>query len=154
MWPCLHAVTYIYLHWVMVNCNHPLSDLDNMCLSPVRTWLSNIICCGLFCAQWVKMRGNCSFCWYWWSRLPSLFIVLSYNEKSWKLYIIFLSTKPSDMKNGLLFVQPSSWLSLVGMHRSSIPWPALFHQIDVTKLKVKPYMIHMFAFLLTMLKVD
>jgi hypothetical protein len=20
-----------------------------------------------FCNQWIKMRGDCSFCWYWWN---------------------------------------------------------------------------------------
>jgi hypothetical protein len=29
------------------------------------TWISNVICCGLFCVQWVKVGGDCSFCWYW-----------------------------------------------------------------------------------------
>jgi len=27
-------------------------------------WISNVICHVLFCVQWVKMRGNCSFCSY------------------------------------------------------------------------------------------
>jgi hypothetical protein len=26
----------------------------------------------LFCVQWVKVRGDCSFCWYWWSCWLSL----------------------------------------------------------------------------------
>jgi hypothetical protein len=34
-----------------------------LCLSQARTWISNIICHGLFfCVQQAKMRGNCSFC--------------------------------------------------------------------------------------------
>ena len=27
----------------------------------------------LHSASWVKMRGDCSFCWYWWNCWPSLF---------------------------------------------------------------------------------
>jgi hypothetical protein len=27
----------------------------------------------IFCVQWVKVRGNCLFCWYWWNWWPSLF---------------------------------------------------------------------------------
>ena len=38
-----------------------------LCLSQVRTWIYNIICHGLFSVQWVKMRGDCSFCWYCWN---------------------------------------------------------------------------------------
>jgi hypothetical protein len=26
-----------------------------------------------FCVQWVKVRGNCWFCWYKWNCWPSLF---------------------------------------------------------------------------------
>ena len=43
-----------------------------LCLSQARTWISNIVCHGLFCVQWVKMRGDCSFRWYWWNCWPSL----------------------------------------------------------------------------------
>ena len=27
----------------------------------------------LFYVRWVKMRADCSLCWYWWNSLPSLF---------------------------------------------------------------------------------
>ena len=42
-----------------------------LCLSQVRNWISNVIYHCRFCVQWVRMRGNCSFCWYWWNG-PSL----------------------------------------------------------------------------------
>jgi hypothetical protein len=29
-----------------------------LCLSQARTWISSIICHGLFCVQWVKVRGD------------------------------------------------------------------------------------------------
>jgi hypothetical protein len=119
----------------------------------------------LWAIQYLYAMGNPIYLFYGQSNISILWAIqylyfmgnlisLCYYYKSWKLYIIFLSTKQSDMKNGLLFVQPSSWLSFVGINRSGIPWPALFHHLNVTKLKVKPYMIHMFAFLLIMLKVD
>ena len=38
-----------------------------------RTWISSIIFHGLFHIQWFKVRGDCSFCWYWWNCWPSLF---------------------------------------------------------------------------------
>jgi hypothetical protein len=42
-----------------------------LCLSQARTWISNVICCFLFLCS-VKMRGDCSFHWYWWNGWPSL----------------------------------------------------------------------------------
>jgi hypothetical protein len=29
------------------------------------TWIYNIICCDLLYVQWVEVRGDCLFCWYW-----------------------------------------------------------------------------------------
>ena len=42
-------------------------------LPKVRTWISNVLCRGLFCVQWVKITGDCSLCRYWWNWWPSLF---------------------------------------------------------------------------------
>ena len=44
-----------------------------LCLSQAKTWISNIICRSVFCAQWVKVRGDCSFCQHSWNWWPSLF---------------------------------------------------------------------------------
>jgi hypothetical protein len=41
------------------------------------TWILDVICCGLFCGHWVKMRGDCSFCWYWWNCWHSLFLFIT-----------------------------------------------------------------------------
>jgi hypothetical protein len=45
------------------------------------------MCHGFFCVQWVqlhcKMRGDCSFCWYWWNWCPSLFKLSFYNVYDW-----------------------------------------------------------------------
>ena len=38
-----------------------------------KTWISNIICRGLFCVQWVMVKGDFSICWYWKNCWPSLF---------------------------------------------------------------------------------
>ena len=50
-----------------------LNSATFLCLFKTRTWIFNVICHGLFCVQWVKARGDCSFCWYWWNCLSSLF---------------------------------------------------------------------------------
>ena len=45
----------------------------------VRTWISNVIYCGLFCVQWFEVRGHCSLCWYWKKCCPSLFKISVHN---------------------------------------------------------------------------
>ena len=46
-----------------------------LCLSQARAWISICIYCGLFWVQWIKIRSNCSFCWYWWNCLKFIFII-------------------------------------------------------------------------------
>jgi hypothetical protein len=42
--------------------------------SQTRTWNSNVICHGFLCSgSSVKIRDDCSFCWYWWNWWLSLF---------------------------------------------------------------------------------
>jgi hypothetical protein len=53
--------------WNPINQFNPVTFL---CLSHTRTWISIVTCCGLFCVQWVKMRGECWFSWYWWNWWP------------------------------------------------------------------------------------
>jgi hypothetical protein len=54
-----------------------------LCLSQHRTW---IMCHGLSWVQWVQMRGDCSFCWYWWNCWPSLFKFSFHNlSQKWRL---------------------------------------------------------------------
>ena len=36
-----------------------------MCLSQARTWISIVICHGLFNLQWFEVRSDCLFCWCW-----------------------------------------------------------------------------------------
>jgi hypothetical protein len=56
------------------NSIHQFNPVTFMCLSQARTLIStDIICHGLFCAQWVDVRGDCLLCWYWWNCWPSLF---------------------------------------------------------------------------------
>jgi hypothetical protein len=37
------------------------------------TYISNVYVVVFCCAQWVKVRGDCSFCLYWWNCLTFLF---------------------------------------------------------------------------------
>ena len=43
---------YLWKCWPL-NCLNPVTYL---CLSKTRTWISNVICHGLFCVQWVQLR--------------------------------------------------------------------------------------------------
>jgi hypothetical protein len=50
------------LRWKVIVCFVDIDGIDdNYCLS------------FLFCVKWVKMRGDCLFCWYWWNWWPLLF---------------------------------------------------------------------------------
>ena len=67
-----------------------LKPATPLCVSQARTWISNVICRGLFFfnVQWVEVRGDCLFCWSWscWSSLfkrsfhncPIFFITIKY----------------------------------------------------------------------------
>ena len=61
-----------------------------LCLSKARTWISNTICCCLFCVQWIQIRGDdCVFCWYWWSWWPSPFKLSFHNSNN----VVFINFK-------------------------------------------------------------
>jgi hypothetical protein len=45
-----------------------------------KIWISNVKCRCLFYVWWVRISGDCSFYWYWWNYLPSLF-KLSFHKK-------------------------------------------------------------------------
>jgi len=58
-----------------------------LCLSQAKTWISNVICCGLFYVQWFEVIGDCLFCWYWWNCWPSLFKL---EGERWKFVLLIL----------------------------------------------------------------
>jgi hypothetical protein len=55
-------------------------------LSQARTRISNVICHDLFYVEWIEVRCDSSFCWYWWNCWPSLFKLSFHNwsELIWK----------------------------------------------------------------------
>ena len=62
---------------------HPISlfnPVTFLCLSQARVWIPNVICHGLLCVHWVKVRSDCSLCWYWWNYLPLLFTLSFHNQ--------------------------------------------------------------------------
>jgi hypothetical protein len=44
-------------------------------MSQVRNLITSVICHVLFCVQWVKMRGDCSYCLYWLNCWPLLILL-------------------------------------------------------------------------------
>ena len=70
-----------------------------ICLTPphlcacieANIWISNFICRGFFCCiQWLKVRADWSFCYYWWNCWPSLFR-LSFHKWATKPYLLYAS---------------------------------------------------------------
>ena len=70
--------------WDLINCCNPTTFL---CLFQTRTWISNVICHGVFFVlSKLKMRGDWSFCWNWWNWWSSLFkFFFKYNFSLWIL---------------------------------------------------------------------
>ena len=54
-----------------------------LCQFQARTWISNIICHGLFYVYRIDLRWEMivPFCWYWWNCWPSLLKLFFYNTK-------------------------------------------------------------------------
>jgi len=114
-WPCyctvyVHVVNHfcdsMWSFWVEANlCLYMYCSLDDIQLSREEGWdpinrfnpttflcLSLVICRGLFCVQWIKMRNDC---WHWWNGWPLLFKLSSHNSiltsSMWlKLYHLLL----------------------------------------------------------------
>jgi hypothetical protein len=56
-------------HWEVIVCFVDIGGIDDhYCLN------------FLFCVQWVKMRGDCLFCWYWWNWWQLLFKLFLINS--------------------------------------------------------------------------
>ena len=59
-----------------------------------------------FFVDWVKIRGECSSCWYWWNWLPSLFKLSVHNHGSMILLISW--PWPHDYIHFLIFMHNGS----------------------------------------------
>jgi hypothetical protein len=54
------------------------------------------------CVQLVRVRGDCSFCWYWWNCWPSLFKLSLHNVAIISMISIFTSLWSFNHFNGRL----------------------------------------------------
>ena len=80
-WICAGYLSFVYV----CNCRWRSSYQEGG-VGITLTSLSMPYLCGLLCSvSSVKMRGDCSFCWYWWNRWPSLF-KLSFHKKLYSRY--------------------------------------------------------------------
>ena len=78
-------IVCIYLFWSFVYICFAVWDPDGwafiylfspatlLCLYQSRKWISNGICRCCFYHQWLGVKGDYSFCWFWWICQPSLF---------------------------------------------------------------------------------
>ena len=81
MWYCFIVFFFIYpywipLHFVPVPCQ--ICSSNNCCLFCFLFFFVFFFVVFLF-VQWVKVRGDCFFCWYWWICWPSLFNLSFHN---------------------------------------------------------------------------
>jgi hypothetical protein len=57
---------------------------------------------------WFEVRGDCSFCWYWWNCGPSLFIIVRDSSVVRRHYIFLL--EPLDIRE--LYIRKTADLLL------------------------------------------
>ena len=72
----------------------------------------------LSCVQWVKMRGDCLFCWYWWNWWPLLFKLsfFVFSELRWEVIVCFVDIGGIDdhyCLNFLFCVRELRWKVIV-----------------------------------------
>ena len=75
---------------------------DNYCIS--------FLCC----VQWVKMKGDCLFCWYWWNWWP-LLCKLSFfvsNELRWEVIVCCVDIGGIDDHYCLHFLFCVQWVKI------------------------------------------
>ena len=75
MWYCFIIFFYLSILNTATCCTRLMPDLQFQQLLSVFIFLFIYF---LF-VQWVKVRGDCSFCWYWWICWPSLFNLSFHN---------------------------------------------------------------------------
>jgi hypothetical protein len=69
---CLNFLfVFSELRWKVIVCFVDIDGIDdNYCLS------------FLFCVKWVKMRGDCLFCWYWWKQTITSYLTSLNKQES------------------------------------------------------------------------
>ena len=75
------------LRWKVIVCFVDIGAIDDhYCL--------NFLCC----VQWVKMRGDCLLCWYWWNWWPLLFklFFFVFSELRWEVIVCFVDIDGID----------------------------------------------------------
>jgi len=100
----------------------PLSGLTRhiLCLSQAKFPMSYVVVCCFVCVQWIKVKGDCSFCWYWGNCWPSLYKV-SFHIKNCNNYLFRLhanGTKYTLFWFVILFFMPNlhTWLIASGVN--------------------------------------
>jgi hypothetical protein len=91
---CVNTISYIYQFYFQISRHRsnyrkegcgwdPINRFDPstyLCLSETGSCISNVICRAMFYFQWVEVRGDCPFYWYWWKCWPSLFKHSNHNQ--------------------------------------------------------------------------
>ena len=66
------------------------------------------------CVQWVEVRGDCSFCWYWWHCWTSLFKLVFHNVFRKTTYTLFKRTPRLSPANVSILLLAKSNVSIEG----------------------------------------
>ena len=109
-WPLLFKLSFLCcfvfseLRWEVIVCFVDIGGIDDhYCLN------------FLFCVQWVKMRGDCLFCWYWWNWWPLLFkLSFLFSELRWEVIVCFVDIGGIDDHYCLNFLFCVQWVKMRG----------------------------------------
>jgi hypothetical protein len=74
----------------------PMSTTERFFPSRPSTWISNVICRGLYCSQWFTGQRS-EVCWYWWNCWPS-----------WLKDFLFIITSRIELLN----IKKDHWLNI------------------------------------------
>jgi len=94
---------------VDIGDHHSLNFLFHIFVAQARTWISSVIICGLFYVQWVEVKCDFSFCWYWWHCWPSQFNLYFHNQSLILYYTMNFSCVFSYLFWRLLFLDQMSY---------------------------------------------
>ena len=79
-------------------------------------WMNHYCLNFLFCVQWVKMRGDCLFCWYvwnWWGLLFKLSFFM-FSELRWEVIVYFVDISGIEDHYCLIFLSGVQWVKMRG----------------------------------------
>ena len=112
---CFVAHTIWFFYWF----NDALNSAIFFCLFQTKSWISNVTWrTRSFLVYRERMRGDCSFCWYWWNFNN---LCLSFRVSELLLVKIYLTYTVLFFVQWLRAEEPTDMCSIMAYHRHLTP---------------------------------